>query len=82
MSSSLCRLLIKKDKTGNKNNNTSIQDKNVQKMYTRLCSLFDDPEKEIELQMVRELQYLLPLFKDIIFNEEEVIKAIGFYRLG
>ena len=52
LSSSLCRLLIKKDKTGNKNNNTSIQDKNVQKMYTRLCSLFDDPEKEIELQMV------------------------------
>ena len=79
LSSSLCRLLIKKDKSGNKNNNTSIQDKNVQKMYTRLCSLFDDPEKEIELQMVRELQYLLPLFKDIIFNEEEVIKAIGFY---
>ena len=79
LSSSLCRLLIKKDKIGNKNNNNNIQDKNVQKMYIRLCSLFDDPEKEIFLQMVRELQYLLPLFKDIIFDQEEVIKAIGFY---
>ena len=79
LSSSLCRLLIKKDKIGNKNNINNIQDKNVQKMYIRLCSLFDDPEKEIFLQMVRELQYLLPLFKDIIFDQEEVIKAIGFY---
>ena len=68
LSSSLCRLL-----------NKNIQDENVQKMYQRLTRLFEDPENIIQLQMVRELQYLIPLFKEILFDNKDVIKSIVEY---
>ena len=68
LSSSLCRLL-----------NNNIQDENVQKMYQRLTRLFEDPENIIQLQMVRELQYLVPLFKEILFDNKDVIKSIVEY---
>ena len=68
LSSSLCRLL-----------NSNIQDENVQKMYQRLTRLFEDPENIIQLQMVRELQYLIPLFKEILFDNKDVIKSIVEY---
>ena len=68
LSSSLCRLL-----------NNNIQDENVQKMYQRLTRLFEDPENIIQLQMVRELQYLIPLFKEILFDNKDVIKSIIEY---
>ena len=75
LSSSLCRLLIKE----NGDNNNNIQDENVQKMYDRLTRLFEDPENIIQLQMVRELQYLIPLFKEILFDNKDVIKSILEY---
>ena len=68
LSSSLCRLL-----------NNNIQDENIQKMYQRLTRLFEDPENIIQLQMVRELQYLIPLFKEILFDNKDVIKSIIEY---
>ena len=83
LSSSLCRLLVKKEKeqeneknNENKNNNHT---ENVEKMYQRLSRLFDDPEKIIEMQMVRELKYIIPLFKNKLFANEDVVEAIGFY---
>ena len=84
LSSSLCRLLIKKEKNydisniNNINNKTSEED-NIEKMYQRLCKLIEDPEKIIELQMIRELQYIIPLFKEKIFKDKDVIKAIECY---
>ena len=75
LSSSLCRLLIQ----DNDNYNNIIQDENVDKMFQRLRKLSDDPDKVIELQMVRELQYLIPLFKEIIVTDKDFIKALEIY---
>ena len=72
--SSLCRLLLNK---GNDKNITT--DENIFKMYQRLGFLFEDPEKIIEVQMVRELQYIIPLFKSIMFNNKDIIKSIECY---
>ena len=71
LSSSLCRLIIKDE--------NNIQDDNVQKLYKRLCYLFCDGEKMIESQMVRELRYIIPVFKDIMFTNEDVNQAIECY---
>ena len=79
LSSSLCRLLIKKEKNNSENNNKKSEEDNIEKMYQRLCKLIEDPEKTIEMQMVRELQYIIPLFKDKIFKDEDVIKSIKCY---
>ena len=79
LSSSLCRLLIKKETNNDINNNKKSEEDNIEKMYQRLCKLIEDPEKIIELQMVRELQYIIPLFKDKIFKDKDVIKSIECY---
>ena len=71
LSSSLCRLIIKDD--------NNIQDDNSQKLYKRLSYLFCDGEKIIEAQMIRELQYIIPIFKDIMFTNEDIIKGIECY---
>ena len=71
LSSSICRLIIKDE--------SHIQDDNSQKLYTRLSYLFCDGEKIIESQMVRELQYIIPIFKDIMFNNEDINQAIECY---
>ena len=71
LSSSLCRLIIKDE--------NNIQDDNSQKLYKRLSYLFCDGEKMIELQMVRELQYIIPIFKDSMFNNEDIKQAIECY---
>ena len=76
LSSSLCRLLIQNDEDIKDNN---IQDENVQKMFQRMSKLSDDPDIIIEMQMVRELQYLLPLFKEIIMTDKEFNKALDCY---
>ena len=72
--SSLCRLLLNKD-----NDKNITTDENIFKMYQRLGFLFEDPEKIIEVQMVRELQYIIPLFKSIMFNNKDIIKSIECY---
>ena len=71
LSSSLCRLIIKDE--------NDIQNDNSQKLYKRLSYLFCDGEKMIELQMVRELQYIIPIFKDSMFNNEDIKQAIECY---
>ena len=48
-------------------------------MYQRLSRLFEDPEKIIEMQMIRELKYIIPLFKNKLFSNKDVVEAIGFY---
>ena len=67
----MCRLIIKDE--------NNIQDDNSQKLYKRLSYLFCDGEKMIELQMVRELQYIIPIFKDSMFNNEDIKQAIECY---
>ena len=76
LSSSLCRLLIKKETNNDINNNKKSEEDNIEKMYQRLCKLIEDPEKIIELQMVRELQYIIPLFKEKIKEKKLVIISI------
>jgi hypothetical protein len=71
LSSSICRLIIKDE--------NDIQDDNSQKLYTRLSYLFCDGEKIIESQMVRELQYIIPIFKNIMFSNEDINQAIECY---
>ena len=71
LSSSLCRLIIKDE--------NNIQDGNAQKLYKRLSYLFCDGEKMIESQIVRELQYIIPIFKDIMFTNEDINQAIECY---
>ena len=71
LSSSLCRLIIKDEKY--------MQDEHAQKLYLRLSYLFCDGEKMIESQMVRELQYIIPIFKDIMFTNEDINQAIECY---
>ena len=71
LSSSLCRLIIKDE--------NFMQDDHVQKLYLRLSYLFCDGEKMIESQMVRELQYIIPIFKDIMFTNEDINQAIECY---
>ena len=81
LSSSLCRLLIINNENNNNDdsNNIIIQDENIKKMFSRLSNLSDDPEKIIETQMVRELQYIIPLFKEIFLSDKEFLKALDFY---
>ena len=71
LSSSLCRLIIKDE--------NYMQDEHAQKLYLRLSYLFCDGEKMIESQMVRELQYIIPIFKDIMFTNEDINQAIECY---
>ena len=71
LSSSLCRLIIKDE--------NNIQDDNVQKLFKRLSYISCDGEKMIESQIVRELQYMIPVFKDIIFADEDLNQAIECY---
>ena len=75
LSSSLCRIMIKID--GEKENN--LNDTNIKKLYERLNYLFWDGEKMIEAQMVRELLYIIPIFKDIMFTNEDINQAIKSY---
>ena len=74
LSSSLCRIMI--NINGEKNN---LNDNNIKKLYERLSYLFWDGEKMIEGQMVRELLYIIPIFKDIMFTNEDIIQAIKSY---
>ena len=75
LSSSLCRIMVKI--TLNRENN--LNDVNIKKLYERISYLFWDGDKIIEAQMVRELLYIIPIFKNIMFNNEDIIQAIKSY---
>ena len=68
LSSCMCRLVGHVD-----------ENENVQKMFKRICLLFNDLEKNTERQISRELRYLIPIFKEKIFEKNDIIKAIKSY---
>ena len=73
LSSSLCRIMVKLD--GDNNLNTI----SIKRLYKRINYLFCDGEKIIESQMVRELLYIIPIFKDVMFTNEDITQAIERY---
>ena len=79
LSSSLCRLFVRKEKEEKNDNKKNSLSEYIDKMYQRLSRLFEDPEKIIEMQMIRELKYIIPLFKNKLFSNKDVVEAIGFY---
>ena len=52
---------------------------NIQKMFNRICFIFSDVEKSIETQISRELNYLIPIFKDKILEKNDILRAIKSY---
>ena len=54
----------------------NIKDPNVQKLYSRLCFLFCDSEKEIDTQLSKDLEFLIPIFQKDILNNSDVLQAI------
>lgn len=71
LSSCLCRLIIQDDEND--------QDDKVQKLYLRLTYLFSDGDTLLAWQLARELHYIIPFFKNTMFMEQEIIKAINYY---
>ena len=67
LTSCLCRI-IKDDNNAN-----------LHKLFGRILLLFCDNEKSIETQMARELQYLIPIFNEKLFNNSDITKAIDSY---
>ena len=57
----------------NKNN------ENVQKLFSRICFLFLYSEKEIETQLTKDLEFLIPIFQKNILENSDVLKAIYSY---
>ena len=74
LSSSLCRIMVKINRENNNLNTV-----NIKRLYKRLSYLFCDGEKIIETQMVRELLYIIPIFKDVMFTNEDINQAIESY---
>ena len=68
LSSCMCRLVGHVD-----------ENENVQRMFKRICLLFNDLEKNTERQISRELRYLIPIFKEKILEKNDIIKAIKSY---
>ena len=57
----------------------NINNENVQKLYSRVCFLFFDSEKEIETQLTKDLEYLIPIFQKNLLDNIDVLKAIYSY---
>ena len=74
LSSSLCRIMVNLD---GENNNLNTD--NIKRLYKRLSYLFCDGDKIIESQMARELLYIIPIFKDFMFTNEDITQAIESY---
>ena len=55
------------------------ENENIQKMFNRICFLFCDLEKTTETQISRELNYLIPIFKEKILEKNDIIQAIKSY---
>ena len=51
----------------------------VKKLYDRICFLFSDNEKEIETQLSKELEFLIPIFKNDLFKNKDIIDVIYNY---
>ena len=68
LSSCMCRIIHYYD-----------ENENMQKMFNRICFLFCDLEKTTESQICRELNYLIPIFKDKILEKKDIIQAIKSY---
>ena len=51
----------------------------VKKLFNRLCYLFCDNEKEIEAQLSKELEFLIPIFKNEIFKNNDILDVINNY---
>jgi len=74
LSSSLCRIMVN---LNGENNNLNTD--NIKRLYKRLSYLFCDGDKIIESQMARELLYIIPIFKDFMFTNEDITQAIESY---
>ena len=57
----------------------NVKDENVQKLYSRICFLFCDSEKEIETQLSKDLEFLIPIFQKDILGNSDVLRAIYSY---
>ena len=55
------------------------ENENIQKMFNRICFLFSDVEKSTETQISRELNYLIPIFKNKILEKNDIVRAIKSY---
>ena len=55
------------------------KDINLQKLYDRICFLFCDSEKQIETQLSKEIEYLIPIFKNDLFLNKDILQAIYSY---
>ena len=72
---SLCRII----NVNNPKNDKKTLENYLQKLYKRLSYLFWDGDKIIEAQMVRELLYIIPIFKDKMFSNADINLAIESY---
>ena len=57
----------------------NVNDENVQKLYTTICFLFCDSDKEIETQLSKELEFLIQIFQKNTFENSDVLQAIYSY---
>ena len=69
--SSLCRIYY--------NNSTENSKEIIKKLYQRLSYLFWVVEKKTEIQISRELLYIIPLFYKDLFKSDDIIQAIQSY---
>ena len=56
-----------------------IKEEHVQKLYARICYLFTYWEKQIEIQLARELEFLLEFFGQKILDNSDVMRAVSSY---
>ena len=69
--SSICRIYFNKKEKDLEND--------INKLYQRLIYLFWDTDKITEVQMARELFYIIPLFYQEMFKSDDVIQALQSY---
>ena len=68
LSSCLCRIIYYDN-----------ENKKIQNLFNRICFLFCDLEKTTESQISRELNYLIPIFKEKILEVNDINQAIKSY---
>ena len=56
-----------------------IKNDNVQKLFNRVCYLFSCCEKQIEIQLSRELEFLFPIFKQNLLENSDVLNSVNSY---
>ena len=55
------------------------KNENVQKLYNRVCFLFSYCDKQIEIQLSRELEFLFPIFKQNLLDNSDVLRNVTSY---